>query len=165
MFASRARRIGVAIGLVAVAAVVAVVALGSGDSDDGPDRATIAANRLCKTAIQEIAQATRQYGDAFEKGNTNPLARKMFDAAGELQAQLGGLAVPEDEFKEMVELKDRVFETEEPILDLIAIPPKKRVPTDARELESLESEAKSVASSLGFDECARLSFRVPPLAS
>jgi hypothetical protein len=165
VFASRARRIGVAAGLVAVAVVIAIVVLGSGDGNDTPDRVTIVANRLCKTAMQEIAQATRQHRDAFEKGNTNPLAQPMFNAVGELQAQLGGLEVPEDELDELVELRDRVFEAEQPILDLIAIPPRKRVRTDARELESLESEAKSAASSLGFDECARLSLRVPPFAS
>jgi len=165
VFASRARRIGVAIGLVVVAGAVVIFAAGSGSSDSPPNHSVIAAKRFCHTARQEIEQAMREHSNAFEKGNTSPLARAMFDAFGKLQSQLDGLEVPDEELDELVELGDRVFEAEQPILDLIQIPPKKRVPTDARELESLESEAKSAASSLGFDECARLSLRVPPLAS
>jgi hypothetical protein len=168
MSGSRGRRIGVAIGFViAVAAVVvAVVALGSDDGESPPDRATIAANRLCKTARQEIAEATRKHGDAFEEGNTNPLAQGMFDAVGKLQYKLGKLDVSEDKLEAAVELETRVYETEEAaILDLITVPPSKRILADADKLEAIESEIKSAASELGYDECERLSLKVPPLAS
>jgi hypothetical protein len=164
MFDATGRRIGVAIGLVVVGIVVAIVALASGE-EGAADRSTLAANRLCKTAEQEIAQASRQHGGSFESGNTGPLARMMFDAVGKLQLALGQLDVPDDELEGTVELKGAVFSAEGPILSLIRVPPRKRVVADARELESIESEVEDTAAGLGFGECARLSLRLPPLSS
>ena len=164
MFGSKRRRIGVAIGLAAVAAAVAIVALGSGGSS-APDPTTIAINRLCHTARGEIEQAMQQDRSAFDSGNPSPLARVMFDAVGELQSQLGTLNVPTDKIEATVELRERLIEAETPILRLIKIPPRKRIPADAKELESIEAEVKSVASDRGFDECARLSLSLPPLPS
>lgn len=165
MLASRARRIGVAIGLIVAAVVVAIVALGSGDGDDPPDRYTIAANRLCQTARQELAQAVREHRETFDEGNPSPLARSMFDAVGKLQFQLGELDVSDEKLRQAIEIKETVYSAEQPILDLITIPPKERVVADARELESIESEVREVAAGLGLDTCERLSLRLPPLPS
>ena len=163
MFDSSGRRIGVATALTGMVILIAVGGLGCSGGDSTPDRSPAVANRLCKTARQEIAQARRRYGGAFTRGDTDPLARKMFDAVGKLQSQLGVLDVPKDKLEATVALKERVYESEQPILDLITVPPRKQIPADARKLESIESEAKDIASELGFEECARLSLSVPPL--
>jgi hypothetical protein len=165
VFASRARRIGVAVGLAVVAGAVVIFAAGSGDSDSLPDRSVIAANRLCHTARQEIGQAMQQRRRAFDSGDPSPLARSMFDAVGKLQLKLGNLDVADDMLEQAVELKQTVFEAEQPIIDLIriAVPEPKRILVDAKELESIEIQVHDLASSLGYDECARLRLRLPPV--
>jgi hypothetical protein len=166
MFDSTGRRIGVAIGIAVIVVVIAAVALASGGGDDGaPDRSTVVANRLCETARREIAEARKRYDSAFERGDTDQLARAMFDAVGRLQSKLATLDVPHESLEEAVELRNSVYEAEQPILDLITVPPKERIPEDAQELESLESEVHDVAVELGFEECERLSLEVPPPTS
>jgi hypothetical protein len=159
----------IAIGLAVVAIVVAIIALdsGSGGGGDGaPDRYTLVANRLCRTARQEIAQARRRYRDAFESGNTNPLARSMFTAVGHLQDRLGRLNALHDHSVRALELHEAVFAWEYPIIDLIQISTsaRQRVRRDARKLESISSTVHDRASALNLDECARLHLGLPRLS-
>jgi hypothetical protein len=165
MLASRGRRTGVATGCPVVVIMAATIAFGCGGAANTSDPYTAAANRLCRTAQDRLALATRQHRTAFHHGDPGPLARSMFTAIGTLQSKLDSLEPPNDELARAVELHGAVLEWERPIVDLIHISTseRKRVRGDAQQLESIEATVANRAAALGLNECAHLRVMIPRL--
>jgi hypothetical protein len=158
---------GVSMGLAAIAIAVAFIVIGSGGDKGTPDRFTISANRLCRTARQEVTLAARRYRAAFYKGDPTELARSFFTAVGKLQSSLNTLEVSHEKLRPEVELHEAIFEWEVPLVSLIHLQTSERhlVKVRGRELESINVGVHETASALGLDECARLRLGMPPLPS
>lgn len=172
MPASGRRRVGLAVGLVTVAAAIAVVMAASGDDGSSANSAANAAdlyarkaNRICMTAAGKLERLERRWQRSpSPDGNPGPLARAMFTLVGDERERLAALSAPPGGAVGTVELDQALLEFENRLTDVIHLGSFDRahVAPVAKAADAAGSAADQTASRLGLDRCAALPLAVSP---
>lgn len=135
-------------------AVAAFLALDSGEEDAIPrDGYTLAAERICLDAKQEIVAAERRAA----RRDTSDFAGSLVPVVAAWRARFEALAVPADRGEQAQQLEAALLEAEAELAGLARAAKgggKSEILTSAREADAASARVEEAVAQLGLSECA-----------
>ena len=161
----RARLISTVTVLAIVVAIVSFIALDPGDDEIPRDDYTLAAERICLDAKQQIFATGQRLRARGSSGGASAFARDLLPAVSGWRLRFTELEVPADRSNEAAQLAAALREVEARIAKLARAArasDSERVVASAARADEASTAVEEAVSSLGLDECASVSLGFVP---